>query len=77
MLETFDLPVMTPNCDARRCSTVAPQSLFLLNDEFIVAQSNELAERLFREEKDSVSRIKLTFQLMFGTLPTEAELKTC
>ena len=77
MLETFDLPVMTPNCDARRCSTVAPQSLFLLNDEFIVAQSSELAERLFREEKNTVDRIKLTFLLMFGTVPNAAEMKTC
>ena len=46
MMEAFDAPIMKPNCDARRCTTVAPQSLLFLNNEFIIKQSGVLAERL-------------------------------
>src|SRR5262249_52703895 len=38
VLDTFDLPVMAPNCDARAATTVAPQSLLLMNDVFVLAQ---------------------------------------
>ncbi len=75
MLEAFDLPVMTPNCAARRCSTVAPQALFLLNDEFIVKQSEEMAERLFREAPDTDARLKLCYRILFAAEPTSAEAK--
>jgi hypothetical protein len=77
LLEAFDLPVMTPNCDSRRCSTVAPQSLLLLNDEFMVAQAEEMANRLFREATTTDARIRLTYRLLFAGEPTEADLKTC
>ncbi len=77
MLEAFDLPVMTPNCDARRSSTVAPQSLFLLNDEFVVKQAEEMAARLVRESPDADARIKLAHRLLFAAEPTSGELKTC
>jgi hypothetical protein len=77
MLDTFDLPVMTPNCDARRFSTVAPQSLFLLNDQFTVEISDQVAERLFREATQTTDRVKLAYRLLFASEPTEAELKTC
>ena len=77
MLEAFDLPVMTPNCDARRSSTVAPQSLFLLNDEFVVKQAEEMAERLFRDRADTNARIKLAYRLLFAAEPTLSELKAC
>ena len=77
MLEAFDLPVMTPNCDARRTSTVAPQSLFLLNDEFVVKQAEDMAERLVRDAADIDARIKLAYRLLFAAEPTAPELKAC
>src|SRR5690606_35950767 len=46
ILETFDLPKMTPNCDARRSSTVAPQALLLLNDAFVLDEAGVMADRL-------------------------------
>ena len=46
MLETFDLPRMEPNCELRNASTVAPQSLVMMNGEFTLAQSKYLAERV-------------------------------
>src|SRR5258706_10754609 len=49
MLETFDLPRMEPNCELRNASTVAPQSLAMMNGEFVLAQSKFFAERVARE----------------------------
>ena len=39
MLETFDAPLLNPNCEIRNRSTVAPQSLLLMNSDFVLAQS--------------------------------------
>ena len=46
MLETFDAPLLNPNCEIRNRSTVAPQSLMLMNSDFVLAQSQRLAERV-------------------------------
>ncbi len=46
LLAAFDAPVMTLNCDRRSSSTVAPQSLMLMNGDFILAQSEHLAQRI-------------------------------
>ena len=49
MLQTFDAPVMETNCESRPSSTVATQSLMLLNGEFILEQSAKLADRAASE----------------------------
>lgn len=46
MLQAFDAPVMECNCEVRPVSTVATQSLMLLNGEFILERSAALAERV-------------------------------
>ena len=45
MLQAFDAPVMETNCEARSVSTVATQSLILLNGSFILEAAAALAER--------------------------------
>lgn len=45
MLQTFDAPVMETNCEIRPSSTVATQSLMLLNGQFILEQAAKLADR--------------------------------
>ena len=45
MLQAFDAPVMETNCEARSVSTVATQSLILLNGCFILEAAAALAER--------------------------------
>ena len=52
MLQSFDAPVMETNCELRANSTVATQSLMLLNGEFILNQSARLAERAAKEAGD-------------------------
>ncbi len=49
MLQSFDAPVMDVNCQRRPVSTVATQSLILLNGEFTLQQADLLAQRIIRE----------------------------
>ncbi|HWB13247.1 MAG TPA: PSD1 and planctomycete cytochrome C domain-containing protein [Pirellulales bacterium] len=48
-LSTFDAPVMTLNCERRVPSTGAPQSLMLMNSEFVLKQAHLFAERVRSE----------------------------
>ena len=45
LLQTFDAPVMQTNCEIRPSSTVATQSLMLMNGQFLLTQSARLASR--------------------------------
>src|SRR6185369_17249153 len=49
MLEPFDAPPLSPNCEQRASSTVAPQSLLMLNSQFVTEQAGEMAIRIQRE----------------------------
>ena len=51
MLQAFDAPVMETNCESRSRSTVATQSLMLLNGDFILDCASALAERVARESE--------------------------
>jgi len=75
MLEAFDLPVMKPNCDARRCTTVAPQSLLFLNNEFVIKQAGLVAERLLSELGAPDQRVRKVWALLFAAPPTAAEMQ--
>jgi Protein of unknown function (DUF1549)/Protein of unknown function (DUF1553)/Planctomycete cytochrome C len=44
-LSTFDAPVMSVNCDRRIDSTSAPQSLMLMNSDFLLNHSAKIAAR--------------------------------
>lgn len=44
MLQAFDAPVMETNCESRLVSTVATQSLMLMNGPFILDQARMLAD---------------------------------
>lgn len=49
LLQAFDAPVMLTNCEARPSSTVATQSLMLMNGDFVLQQAARLAERVMAE----------------------------
>ncbi|MFN3650165.1 MAG: DUF1549 domain-containing protein [Armatimonadota bacterium] len=74
LLEAFDCPdpsVKTP----RRSSTTTPlQALTLLNDSFVLRQSEALAARLEREAGPHPARqVERAYQLLFARAPTAAE----
>jgi hypothetical protein len=74
VLDMFDLPSLDPNCTARTPSTVAPQSLLLMNSDFVLGGSDVLAARLTRDAgTDPAAKIRLAWQLVYGRVPSEAE----
>jgi hypothetical protein len=75
VLDTFDLPRMEPNCNKRNASTVATQSLLLINSEFIVGMSNYFAARLKEEASSDVEgQIQLAWRLAFARAATADEV---
>jgi hypothetical protein len=76
MLECFDVPVMEPNCEARSFSTVAPQALLLMNNTFVLAQSEQFAKRVRTQAgDDAAARVALAWKLAFSRSPSEHEVK--
>lgn len=76
MLEPFDAPLMTPNCELRASSTVAPQSLLMMNSAFVVEQSDAMATRIEREAgADVAAQLQRAWLLAYSRKPNEAEAK--
>lgn len=74
VLDPFDPPVLDPNCPQRNSSTVSPQSLFLMNSDFVQEHSKQLAERIATVAGPDVKlQIVLVWRLIFGADPTESE----
>jgi hypothetical protein len=76
MLEAFDLPELAPNCEQRLSSTVATQSLALLNSNFALEEAEAFADRVLAEcgEKASADeQIDWAWRLAFGVSPDERE----
>lgn len=72
VLDTFDAPTMQPNCEMRAQTTVAPQSLLLMNDTFVLDSSRRLADLVARERPgDLRAQISRTWQLLYGRPATE------
>ena len=73
-LELFDVAQMEPNCIRRSVSTVALQSLTMLNDQFVQRRSRGFAARVLNHagpnERD---RLDLAFTLATGRPPDPAE----
>lgn len=75
MFETFDAPEMSPNCERRDASTVAPQSLFFMNSDAVVAFSEHFADRLIADApNDCELQVERAWQLAYSTTPTAEEL---
>ena len=74
ILATFDLPEMKPNCDRRRSTTVATQSLWFLNDDQIIQLTGKLSDQLFTgQPTDATQRLNNLHQKLFATPPTDEE----
>ena len=69
----FDAANPDASVETRTVSTVAPQALLMLNNDFVQVQAAELARRLLREAPgDESARIEWAFQLLFAR-PVRAE----
>ncbi len=78
VLDAFDAPTMTPNCEARNRSTVAPQSLLLMNDTFVLDTSKALATRLRNEvQGDARGQIVKAWRTLYGEQPRDTDIFRC
>ncbi|MDB5335052.1 MAG: Planctomycete cytochrome, partial [Planctomycetaceae bacterium] len=76
MLDTFDLPTLDPNCTSRNVSTATPQSLMLMNSDFVLENAKLLAARLLVEAgPDQAAQIQQAWQLTFNRPATPDELQ--
>ena len=77
MLEAFDAPNMEPNCERRTSSTVATQSLTMLNSQFIINQSKAFAERVLKDAGENANAdqlIQTAWKLALADSPSDEEL---
>jgi hypothetical protein len=69
----FDSADPTAPVEKRTISTVAPQALFLLNNPFVLEQTQALAKRILAADKDDEARIKSVYALLYGRPPAAEE----
>jgi len=74
-LEAMDCPDASQQAPVRSSSVTALQALAMLNDKFIVRQSEHLAERLQREAKTPREQIRLLYSLTLHREPTAKEIE--
>lgn len=75
LLESFDYTTTTVPVGVRSVTTVAPQSLMLLNDGFVQQQASRFAERLRREAGESdAAQVRRAFALAVQRTPSKKEL---
>ena len=72
-LTPFNLPEATAVTGKRDAATLATQSLYLLNNAFLVEQSRDFAERVQKAATDDSDRIQFAYQQAFGRAASAAE----
>ncbi|MDA7864508.1 PSD1 and planctomycete cytochrome C domain-containing protein [bacterium] len=73
VLEAFDLPPMSPNCDKRNTSTASTQSLLMMNSELLLTYSRHFAEQLSERTSDPTEQIDTAWQLIYCRHPKVLE----
>ena len=74
-LTPFNLPDATTITGRRDNSALATQSLYLLNNDFLVEQSRRFAERVMLTSNDTTRRIQSAYQQAFARTPTGSEIQ--
>jgi hypothetical protein len=74
-LDAFDLPNQNISCGARNITTVPTQALMLMNDDFILRQSEIFAKRLEKAARgDKTQQIDLAYSIALSRQPNAKEL---
>jgi hypothetical protein len=74
LMTTFDFSDTTQPCSQRNVSTVAPQALALLNNDFVHGQSAAFAARVIAETgQDQTAQIERAWWLALGRAPSDEE----
>ncbi len=75
MMAVFDTPETMFSCPRRESSTTAPQSLTLINGDFVVARAREMAARLARENAGDDALIRAAWNRVLARDPSSEELR--
>jgi hypothetical protein len=76
MLQAFDSPDNAVSCPERDVTTVAPQALWLMNNNVAFEQAQQFAGRLVKERGDDPAAwIERAWRLALGRAPTDLERK--
>ncbi len=74
MFETFDSPDPAASCPGREETTVAPQALWLLNDDIAFEQARGFAQRVQRETGDQPQDwVERAWRIALGRSPSPRE----
>jgi hypothetical protein len=74
-LEVFDFAEPSMVIGQRETSNTPAQALYLLNNGFVIEQSEVLSSRLLQDAANEQERIELAFQLVCSRPPTADELQ--
>jgi len=74
-MDSLDCPEASQLAPVRGASVTALQALSMLNNHFVVRQSEHFAERVARMEPKLRDQIAAAYQLAFGRLPSRSEAK--
>ncbi|MBI4904777.1 MAG: PSD1 domain-containing protein [Acidobacteria bacterium] len=76
MLEIFDAPDTSASCPRRDSSTIAPQSLALMNSEYMQLQAERFAERLKKEAASgTAAQVDRAWRLALSRAPSADEAR--
>jgi hypothetical protein len=76
LIEVFDCPATVVSGPVRAVSTVSPQSLALMNNEFVLQQSGFFAERVAREAgADRRAQVVRAFKIALNRPPNAKEIE--
>jgi hypothetical protein len=74
VFEPFDPATMVPNCDRRKESTVATQSLMLMNNHSVIRIAEHFADRVLREAGDEPQHQAIhAWRLALGVSPSDSQ----
>jgi len=74
LFEAYDQPNLINTCDRRNRSTIAPQALMMMNNNFVITQAKQFAARLRKDAgEDAAAQVDRAFLLALGRTPTASE----
>ena len=75
MLEPFDMATLSPNCELRSVSTVAPQALLMMNNDFVLQEAFRFASHVQSiAGDDAASQVTIAWSTVFGRPPTSDQI---
>jgi hypothetical protein len=75
MLTLFDFPDPSLIIGERATTTVPAQSLYVMNNPFVIRQAEALADRLLAGAGDDAGRLTRAYLLCYSRPPSDKELK--